>query len=124
MRNNRGFTLIEVLAVIVIIAIIMAIVTPVAIGVINDSRHDAYNNQIRNIEYAARGYIAEHGTSIPELAALNGTHTITLATLITGGYIETPVKNPLTNTNFSELGTSVVVTKNSYGTYDYIVNVN
>ncbi len=41
MKSNKGFTLVELLAIIVILAIIAVITTPVILGVIEDSRKDA-----------------------------------------------------------------------------------
>lgn len=42
MRNKNGFTLIEILAVIIILGIIMIIVVPSVSNYINDSRKEAY----------------------------------------------------------------------------------
>lgn len=41
MRGSKGFTLVELLAVLVILAIIALITTPIILGVINDSRESA-----------------------------------------------------------------------------------
>ena len=41
MRGNKGFTLVELLAVLVILAIIALITTPIILGVINDARENA-----------------------------------------------------------------------------------
>ena len=40
MRGNKGFTLVELLAVLVILAIIALITTPIILGVIDDARKD------------------------------------------------------------------------------------
>ena len=40
-RNTKGFTLVELLAVIVILAIIALIATPIILGVIEDARKGA-----------------------------------------------------------------------------------
>ena len=44
MKNKKGFTLVELLAVIVILAVILAVAVPVVLGVINKSREDALNS--------------------------------------------------------------------------------
>lgn len=41
MKGNKGFTLVELLAIIVILGIIAVITTPVILGVIDDTRKDA-----------------------------------------------------------------------------------
>ena len=44
--KKKGFTLVELLAVIVILGIIMSITTPIIIKVINDSKKETY--KLRN----------------------------------------------------------------------------
>lgn len=51
--NKKGFTLVELLAVIVILAIIALIATPIVINVVNESREKA---NLRSIESYARAY--------------------------------------------------------------------
>ena len=50
--NKKGFTLIELLAVIVILAIIMVIAIPQILKVIDSSRTNAWENNIKLIEKA------------------------------------------------------------------------
>ena len=42
MKNKKGFTLVEILAVIIILAVIALLVSPMIIGNINDSREKLY----------------------------------------------------------------------------------
>lgn len=49
----RGFTLVELLAVIVILGIIALIVSPTLIGVLNKSKQDIKEKQIATLENAA-----------------------------------------------------------------------
>lgn len=51
--NKKGFTLVELLAVIVILAIIALIATPIVINVVNESREKA---NLRSIESYAKAY--------------------------------------------------------------------
>ena len=46
-KNRKGFTLIELLAVIVVLAIIALIATPIILGIIEDTRKDAF---LRSVE--------------------------------------------------------------------------
>ena len=50
--NKKGFTLIELLAVIVILAIIMVIAVPQILKVIDSSRANAWENNVKLIEKA------------------------------------------------------------------------
>lgn len=52
--NRKGFTLVELLAVIVILAIILAIAVPNVVGIINKSRDDSFISTARMMVSAAR----------------------------------------------------------------------
>lgn len=60
----KGFTLVELLAILVIIGIIAVITTPVINGVISTSREKAFLNSAISINKAANNYYAENGTSL------------------------------------------------------------
>ena len=53
MKNNKGFTLVELLAVIVVLAIIMVIATTQVNNTIKKSRRDAFIQTVQTIEKAA-----------------------------------------------------------------------
>ena len=53
MKKNKAFTLIELLAVIVILAIIALIATPIILGIVEDVKNDAYLRDCDMIEHAA-----------------------------------------------------------------------
>ncbi len=55
-RNNRGFTLIEIMVVIVILALLAALVGPKIIGRSDDAKIADAKVQIRNIETALQLY--------------------------------------------------------------------
>lgn len=60
LRNNSdGFTLIEVLAVLVIIAILAAVAIPTMSGFIEDARKKSYTSQARNVYVAAQAAAME-----------------------------------------------------------------
>ena len=77
MRNNkrgRGFTLIELIAVLVIMAILALIVTPLVMSIIRKARISADKRSVdaygRSIELAIAGYLLDNGkfpTSIDQL---------------------------------------------------------
>jgi type IV pilus assembly protein PilA len=46
MKNNKGFTLVELLAVIVVLAIILAIAVPRVISVINGAKADSFKASV------------------------------------------------------------------------------
>ncbi len=86
--KNKGFSLVELLAVIVMIAILAGICTPIIISVINDSRQRAYDRQVTMIESAAERYVNENALEF------NG-NKLSVATLKSKGYLKDEViKNP------------------------------
>ena len=52
-KNNKGFTLVELLAVIVILSIILSITIYIAIKAVNAAREKSYQVTIKNIEKEA-----------------------------------------------------------------------
>ena len=54
---RRGFTLIELLAVIVILAVISLIAVPLVLDIIEDSRKNAFESTISNINRAIKTYV-------------------------------------------------------------------
>lgn len=57
LRKEEGFTLVELLAVIVILGIIVAIAIPAVGSVINRAESDADDSQVALVEDAARLYV-------------------------------------------------------------------
>ena len=73
-KKMRGFTLIELIAVLVIMAIIALIVTPIVMSIIKKAKVSSDKRSIdaygRSIELAIAGYLLDNGsfpTSIDQL---------------------------------------------------------
>ena len=98
--KNKGFTLIEILAVITILALLGSIIIPIINNDVLNSRQILYNQQIKNIETAARQYGARHMELLPTKES-DAAIEITLQTLIDEGYISSQVINPATKKSFS-----------------------
>jgi len=62
--NNKGFTLVEILAVIAIIGILAIMITPGVFSMRESVLESAYENKIAQIEAAARDYGTEHITEL------------------------------------------------------------
>lgn len=58
--NNKGFTLVELLAVIVILGIILAFMYPNVISLIENNKKENYNRLKKSIESATRAYISDY----------------------------------------------------------------
>lgn len=117
MKKN-GFTLIEILAVIIILGVISLIAMPVVTNSLKESKDDLYDVQISNIRESAKTWAADNINTLPTEA--NESVIVTLKTLQEDGYIDEEIKNPKTNELFSTTGTCVKV---SYTGKKYTYNV-
>ena len=118
---KKGFTLIEVLAVIIILAILALIAVPAINGVLKNSRQKAYDLQVDTIEEAAMKYSIEHNEILPKDDGIF-TNQLMLSQLISSGYIEKTdngkIYNPIDN---SEMNGCVNIKYDlNYNQYTYI----
>ncbi|HOO92659.1 MAG TPA: prepilin-type N-terminal cleavage/methylation domain-containing protein, partial [Opitutales bacterium] len=72
MRKNRGFTLVEIMIVVVIIALLVAIAIPAFERARRNSHISAMVNDMRNLEHGADQYYIEAGASSVPIARLVG----------------------------------------------------
>ncbi|GAA4066268.1 competence type IV pilus major pilin ComGC [Amphibacillus indicireducens] len=79
-KGEKGFTLVELLAVIVILGIVVAIAIPAIGSVIDNARGDAEDAKITMIVDAARLYEVQEG-ALPEAG-------VSVGTLISEGYLD------------------------------------
>ncbi len=117
MKNNKGFTLVELLAVIVVLAIILAIALPGILGVISKSREDAYLRQKDMIIDVAKKYVTQFSTN---MNWNNNTAIISLSNIQNEGLIDDPLKNP--KGGIIDSATRIVITL-ADGTVNYDVSV-
>src|SRR5574344_1356152 len=87
--NKKGFTLVELLAVIVILGVIALIVTPIVTGVIKKSKDSAAINSSYQYEEAAELYVSEATGNNKELIYSNMVSVVEVTgTTASGGYIK------------------------------------
>lgn len=90
MKNNKkGFTLVELLAVIVILAIIALIATPIILNVIDDAKTNAAKNSAYGYIDALEKANAQDMLSSESINVLSGAYTIASDGTLT--YSEKPV---------------------------------
>ncbi|MCI3922540.1 prepilin-type N-terminal cleavage/methylation domain-containing protein [Paenibacillus sp. TRM 82003] len=90
-NNQKGFTLVELLAVIVILGIIAMIAVPAIGNIIEKSREDALEQSILMVRDSAEAYFLDNPA----------TTKVTLTVLVEKGYLRSVPKNPKTNTAFT-----------------------
>lgn len=116
MIKKKGFTLVELLAVIIILGIISAITIPLVSTYINDSKQTAYEQLIASIEQTAQLYVRNIKDDTPGLKEVGNDVTITLQDLVDAKYLRIPITDPRNEQKISlttEL-TITVLTRNQY----------
>ena len=83
--NRKGFTLVEVLAVVVLLGLLVAIIVPVVNNLLGDSEEALYNKQVDSIVFASKKYIVEHSELLPDEGGVN---SIGITQLIDEGVID------------------------------------
>lgn len=59
MKNNKGFTLVEIIVVLVILAILAAATIPSMLGFVNDAKKKANSAEVRAVYLAMQSYVIE-----------------------------------------------------------------
>ena len=78
-RTTRGFTLVEMLIVIVIIGVLASLVTAAAIAALRAAKRFAITNEISQLTMALEKYKQERGDYPPDFAGLQGSPAQVLA---------------------------------------------
>ena len=83
---RRGFTLIEILIVVVILGVLAALVIPGVVGALNESKETAASARASQITTMVTRYNAFNTAQIPLSSTATYTATEALAPLVTTGY--------------------------------------
>lgn len=92
MINRKGFTLVELLAVLVVLAVISTIAFPIVNNMIDAAEEKAYEQQIKTIQKAAKNWEADNSNLLIEIdendEMVNISCYVTLDRLKYEGYLE------------------------------------
>lgn len=96
--KNRGFTLVELLGVIVILSIIAVITVPLVQRTILENTEEVYNDQVLSFERAARNYT---NSDVYNMTRCEPSCSISLKELQEKGYLPSgDIINPKTDEKF------------------------
>lgn len=94
MKKN-GFTLAELIGVVVLLGAILLIIIPVVSKSLKDGKQELYNNQIEGIKQALETWATDNKPNV------NETYYLTLSQLKKVGLIEYDLKNPISEEYFA-----------------------
>jgi len=93
MRSKKGFTLVELMVVVIILGILVAIAIPIYNNVTGDAQKKACAANERTLEGAVAMYQAANGGKMPDNLDLNE--------LVTKGFIEAVPTCPVDGTSYT-----------------------
>jgi len=110
-RTRSGFTLVEILIVVIILGILAAIVIPQFTNASTDARKSSMLSQLQTLRSQIQLFKLQHNDILPDLAGAGQWNQLisktnlagavdTTATGLFGPYLESVPRNPL-NTNFA-----------------------
>lgn len=115
--KNRGFTLVELLGVVAILAMLGLIIVPVINNVLRENKENLYNVQIMNIESAVNNYVSDHVFDID--ISVGSSKGISLGTLKSLGYVSSDIVDPITRQKFPD--SMVIIISNTSNGFIYKV---
>ena len=115
---KKGFTLVEMIGVVTILAVLMMIASIPVTKTLKDFTKKAYQTEIENIEKAAKLWGNENPDKLPK--EIDETMNIYLYELQNNGYLESKIINPKTNKKFNDR-LVIKITKKSEKRYVYEV---
>lgn len=113
--KNKGFTLMELLATIIIISLITALAVPAVINQIANNKSKIDDATKKIIYNAAELYMTNNISEYPKLSG--NKYCISLDRLVDAGILETPIKDYKTGNTIS-LTKKISVSVNSNNEYD------
>jgi len=111
MKKNKGFTLIEILAVIIILGILSAIILPSIFSGVRKAKENSYDILMGTFEDNAKLYVSRHQEEVDTNLNLYNYYTLTLNDLYEDDLLkEIPIKDPRTDLDV-DLTKKIIITR-------------
>lgn len=94
--NTKGFTLVELIAIIVVLTAIFLISFPSLLNSVKDNKEKQYENMINDLCLAGKSYIYSNMDIYP-IDKVGEKITVSINQLINYGNVDKTLKNPKTN---------------------------
>ena len=119
-KNSKGFTMIELLAVVVIMGLLTTIAVPAVYKYVTRARGTSTDTMMKSTFEAAENYMMDHNMIIKkDKDTFEEAEPISIATLVEEQYLE-PLIDPISNSNRCDTDTNskVYVTRDTTKNYD------
>lgn len=100
-NNNKGFTLVELLAVIIILAVVVLMALPAVLGLMESSRQNAFKTEVNELVKIVQNAYSRKSLSGEDIETITPTDgksfrymCMTLADLTNENYTEKPYNDP------------------------------
>ena len=107
-KRIKGFTLVELLAVIVILSLLLLLAVTTVSSQFKNSKDELYDTQLNNIKLAAEMWGSDNKV---KLNSISDCVTLTLGYLKDEGYVDANIKNTYTKELFKDDEVFVNITK-------------
>jgi general secretion pathway protein G len=121
-KSRKGFTLVEILIVVIILGILAAIVIPQFTNASQDARRSALASTVQSVRSQVELYKLQHGDTLPDLVTSWApfTNTTTYGGTTFGPYMQSAPENQLqSNSSAVKNGTAVAAGDTQGFVFDY-----
>ena len=118
MMKRKGFTLTELMGVLIILGLLSLIIIPLVSNILKEQKEKQYEQQITNIKLMAKNFGVDNLSILPTKD--NESMDITIGQLKSLGYVEKNIVNPITEQAISDCA-RVTITKSGKN-YNYTYN--
>ena len=95
--SARGFTLLELLAIVAILGVLLLILVPSTFNILRTAKNNSYNTMVDTIENSAKLYVEKNWKDVEPIILATGVYEMTLEQLSDLGLLKENLVNPKTN---------------------------